>query len=84
MNRAARKSPDAGELMDFEVLTGGDVLLTVSDIEDRYGHPVRLTAAELAGIAEASAARRGQDHAGVAGLQARLDSYPAETANRRK
>jgi hypothetical protein len=47
---------DRGYLLSFEIEAGtGDVLAQVSDIEDHYAHPVRITRTELAGMAEASA-----------------------------
>ena len=49
---------DTGHLLGFEIQHNGDVILCVSDIEDRYGHYVTVKAQELAGIAEASAVSR--------------------------
>jgi hypothetical protein len=44
-----------GELCEFKIdPTTGDVLAMIGDSE-HYAHPVRLTRAEIAGMAEASA-----------------------------
>jgi hypothetical protein len=51
-------SRHTGELLEFEIQPDGGVILCVSDPEDDYAHYVTLTAAELAGIAEAASVRR--------------------------
>lgn len=45
---------DAGELLSYEAQPDGDVLLSVSSIEDRYSHPVTLTRDEVKDIAQDS------------------------------
>lgn len=51
---APAREPDYGELLAFTIQPDGSVVMSMSD-NDNYAHDVKLTHAEIAGIAEAAA-----------------------------